>query len=439
MALPDILRTLAQSAVQGLGQGIQTDAAALQQQANPAAYAQAQENARQHEQLLQQLQLHSMLTPYEAGMLQLQHASQQEQQGRDVWNALANGATLTKTGETPDFYLGGRGFTHPTADTGYSIAADSPQGKYLGLQSDLTGLNATQYLKTFTDYAGVQQATKDATASRALLDTQKANARLWLAHRFSPQYAQALYGANDPTAQLESQNLANELESVPDLKGMEQWQDKARGYQTQWEKIQEKRLETKQQLELKAAQDSKTDPHLTSTVLAQSRSLDDLEKPIQSEWDSGNNILALANQRTPAADAQLITAMMPYVTGVKRFNQAEINNAAGGATAWTNIQRTLNKFASDPSHAQIPEVQRQQLVSILQQKQGNLKSQLDKINDARDDIAGFDQSSDVLKRSAKLHRELSTYQDTTTSTPSGVPTVGSTFNGGKVLSVKRIQ
>jgi hypothetical protein len=91
----------------------------------------------------------------------------------------------------------------------------------------------------------------------------------------------------------------------------------------------------------------------------------------------------------------------------------------------------------DPYHAQIPDDQRNQLVQMITAKQANLKSQIDKVNDARDDIAGMTQASNVLKRSAKLHRDL-VAPPAPSATNGGLPNVGETFNGGRVLSVKRI-
>ena len=408
MALIDILKSIGTVAAGG-GQALGN---ALEAQGNPLAYQQQQETQRQHEQLLQQLQMRNTLSAGESAQLQMTQQAQQEQSGRDVWNAIAGGATLAPEGTEPDFSIGGRGFLAPHPDSGYAIPADSDLGKYLGLQKDVGGLTPIQYLKVFGDFSATQQAQKNDVASKALLDTQKQNARLWLTHRFSPQFSQTLYGAADPTAALESQNLANELEAVTDQKGMSTWQDKSRGYQTEWEKLQQKKLETQQALALKAAETPKTDPHLSSTLSTQSRQLADLRKPIETEWNEGNNILAFANQRTPQADSLLVTAMLPYTTGVKRFNQAEIANAKGGATAWTQLQGMLNKFAADPGHAQIPEVQRQQIISLIQQKQANLKSNLDKINDAEDEMSDLDTSAAVYKRASKLHRDLDTYQQT---------------------------
>jgi hypothetical protein len=375
----------------------------------PGAANQRAEDARQN-QLLQVQQFNrNNPTPYEQAQIsQLQHS----QATQDINTQLGlEGAGYTPGGSTGPgaIQFNGQTYAAPAGAKQFTIAANSDLGKHLGLPQDITmsqddfvkhGIPLFAQFAADKDDASQKQATSDAIDS--YLDTGKTA----IENRFN--------NSQDPSAPaligLHKQELAQAADDARKSGKMEPITKVLQGLkeQTPWEKSREKQSDLKAQLAIRAAEATgKGDTHLTGTIIGQSKAFDDLQKPIQSEWEQGNDILALAGQKTPAADAQLITAMMPYVTGVKRFNQAEIKNAAGGATAWTNLQRTLNKYSSDPFHAQIPDDQRAQLVSIMNQKQASLKGRLDKINSARDDVAGASNSAEVLTRSAKLHRDLS--------------------------------
>jgi hypothetical protein len=240
-----------------------------------------------------------------------------------VWNAINQGATFAPARTDPDFYLGGRGMKMPPSAPSYTVTADSDMGKFYKLTQDVP-LTPQQFPDLHVKYHGVQQVQQDDATQKAILDPQRQNARKWLLQRFSPGFSQQLYSKADPTATKESQNLAGEIETAQSPKELGAVMDKARNYRTEWEQHEDRKIDLKNQLDMKAAQ-STGDPHLLSAYQYHNREFDELEKPNQSEWETGQNILGYANARNPQADALLITALMPYVTGVKRFNQAEIN------------------------------------------------------------------------------------------------------------------
>lgn len=78
--LGHILGQLGLSLLQGGGQALGN---AMQQQGNPQAFAQAQENQRQRQQLAQQLLMHNTITPYEQGELDVR---KQEYANQLAWH-----------------------------------------------------------------------------------------------------------------------------------------------------------------------------------------------------------------------------------------------------------------------------------------------------------------------------------------------------------------
>jgi hypothetical protein len=376
------------------------------------AVQQAHEDGRAHQELLQQLALHNNVTPYEAAQIQQMGDAAQRQQGEDVMRALQGGFTRTPQGGSPDVTIGGQGFTAPadiTAQT-YAIKADSELGKYLGVPQDITGLTAPQYIQASQGYASKKLAETDKQNAQAQLDIQKATAKKALAVRFSQPYYESIYGkgVTDPTAGFEAQNLSNEIDSIKGQPGMAAFQQKLSGYKTNWESMQMKRMELQAQLAAKAQYAQVNgDPHLFQAITSQNHALDQLEAPLQKEFTDGSNVISMLSARNPAADAQAIVSLQPYLTGLKRFSDTELNSIRNGATGWQQIQRSANKWATDPNHVQIPEEQRQQMLQLVRAKQASLKTNLDAINDTRDDFTDASTAADVLKSSAKLHRKLS--------------------------------
>jgi hypothetical protein len=431
-SLGDHIKTLVKSGLRG---SMQELGQFLMQRSNPDLFAQQQENQRLQAQFAQQNFIRNNPSTYEQAQIQQMH----DAAGLNLYKILSDGGQIAQPGQTPDFSYGGKGIVMPKPDKTYNVAANSDLGKRLGLSDDLSGLSQDQYLKNIVPLMEHIHTENNDQAQTKVMNDQIDSLVSAGQDAATKRYAQSA----DPSAQNNLSLFNQQLQAAAT-------EAKARGTMapvtallhgmnepTQWEKMRDKADEYRQQLKIKAAEaGAKGDPHLMGAINSQSRAIDEIEKPIQKEWEDGENIRGLAAMKNPAADAQLIPAMQPYITGMKRFSDTELKSIRGGATAWTNIQHTLNKYSSDPYHAQIPDDQRAQLIGMITAKQANLKGQIDKINDARDDIAGMTQSADVLKRSAKLHRDLATPSASTPAT--GLPNVGDTWNGGKVLSIKRI-
>ncbi len=439
----DILQALLQGLMRG-GSTLMEQNLALN---SPEVYRQQQENRRLGQQLAAQLGLHQTMTPYEQAQLELarqgradtEHQQSFENQmrvaggissgalqqvygpssstpfdssapGQDVLSQLGLGSANVPGFDSPSQVISAGGLQAvpqaPTSSGGYTIKATDPIGRFYNYPHDVTGLTAEQFVKASQQFKSDKDAYDNTATAKAQLELDKQRELAALGHRFGPEHSVPLYGKVDPTAAANLEMWKTNLESVSSLKELQDYRDRLLNFHSDWEAMRLKDAELKNQLAAKLAMDG--DPHLISTQLAMDRRIDEVLKPRQDEWDEGQNILNLAKAKNQQNDAALFQALSPYITGVKRFNKVELDSLSGGATAWENMQRELNRFRSNPNSARIPDAQRDQIISMILTKQGRLKAEIDKINNAQDDLIDAKTSADVMRVHARLSRQLGT-------------------------------
>ncbi len=216
MAIADILGQLLGAGGKGL-QGLFGDAAGFAMH-GPAAYQEQQENARQAAQLsaqsanqqaalAQALNLHNTMTPYESGQLALGQSAQQqadkkdtEAQNLDLVKLLGAGAQQVPDGTPGSTKFNGANLTFPKSAT-HTIGKDSPLGKAIGLDSDLTEVPQQEYLNAVTSYADKISSNSSKQAALDAIEAQVPQITEEINNRFSPAYYKSMYGDLDPVTQ----------------------------------------------------------------------------------------------------------------------------------------------------------------------------------------------------------------------------------------------
>lgn len=112
------------------------------------------------------------------------------------------------------------------------------------------------------------------------------------------------------------------------------------------------------------------------------KELDEERKPLEATMSKISAATSNIDLKSPQADALLAPQILSLAAGGTgsglRMNEAEIARIVGGRTVWESIKASANKWSTDPSHPQIPEAQRTQMVQILQAaaQKGTLKSSI---------------------------------------------------------------
>lgn len=113
-------------------------------------------------------------------------------------------------------------------------------------------------------------------------------------------------------------------------------------------------------------------------------------QPVQQMAQRVGRLQTTIAQANPQADAivapELLSIMAGGMGSGLRMNQAEIERAVGGATNWTKLQASLNKWSTDPTHAQIPPAQRAQINGLVDYVSGQVNEQLKVGTQAQQDL-----------------------------------------------------
>lgn len=171
------------------------------------------------------------------------------------------------------------------------------------------------------------------------------------------------------------------------------------------------------------------------------KELDTWAKPIQGHIDGINELGTMLAAKTPQADtliAPLVLKATVSGTGSGfRMTRAEIENVVGGRSKWESLQAALNKWSTDPSKAlSITDPQREELRTLAKTIRTKANALHQKIIKARHDIDDADDAAGINKVRTWLQEELAASTDDSVDTPAGLPAVGGTFNGGKVLAIR---
>ncbi len=118
--------------------------------------------------------------------------------------------------------------------------------------------------------------------------------------------------------------------------------------------------------------------------------IDKKMQPLQQLSQRAQRLDATLQQANPQSDALVAPEVLSIMAGGQgsglRMNEAEINRLVGGATNWTHLQQSLNKWSTDPAHAQIPPAQRAQLQKLVNYVQDTARQQLNLGMDAQQQL-----------------------------------------------------
>lgn len=115
-------------------------------------------------------------------------------------------------------------------------------------------------------------------------------------------------------------------------------------------------------------------------------------------------------QNNPQADSLIAPELLSVMAGGSgsglRMNEAEISRVLGGRTQWETLQASLNKWSTDPTHAQIPPAQRKQISDLVTAVDSKLKTKQAALEDARQALINTDDPGEhrniVAKARAKM-------------------------------------
>jgi hypothetical protein len=123
--------------------------------------------------------------------------------------------------------------------------------------------------------------------------------------------------------------------------------------------------------------------------------LDKLSNPIEQTRTRLGRLMETLKQRSPAADAFVGPEMLTIMAGGQgsglRMSEAEISRIVGGRSAWEDLKAYLNKFNTDPAHANsITDDQRAQMQKLADAMQNKLVQKTAILDKAHDDLLDTD-------------------------------------------------
>jgi hypothetical protein len=138
--------------------------------------------------------------------------------------------------------------------------------------------------------------------------------------------------------------------------------------------------------------------------------LEALNKPLQSQLDEYEKVGTALNQRTAQADNDLAPLILKATVGGMgsgfRMTEAEINKTMGAGTKWEALQRSLNKWSTDPQHFVFPEEQRTAMRNLAKAIRAKTYEQHRKIQDMRYKIAESDDPKEILRLRTQLRDNM---------------------------------
>jgi hypothetical protein len=171
--------------------------------------------------------------------------------------------------------------------------------------------------------------------------------------------------------------------------------------------------------------------------------LDKRATPVENQLAAKELGTAL-NQRTPGADAIIAPLVLKATisstgTGGFRMNEPEINRVVGAGSHWDSLKRALLKWDTDHSQAlSLTDDQREDLRKLAREIRKGATQVSRQITDARhkiddaDDLAGVNHARTTLQETLD---KMESEDEGDGGASGGLPQVGGTFMGGKVLSI----
>lgn len=172
--------------------------------------------------------------------------------------------------------------------------------------------------------------------------------------------------------------------------------------------------------------------------------LDKRAQPIENQLSAIRELGTALNQKTPGADAVIAPLVLKATvagagTGF-RMTQTEINQVLGAGTHWDSLKRALLKWDTDHSQAlSLTDDQREDLRKLTREIRKKATQLSRQITDARHKIDDAEDLPSVNRARTALQESLDKMDDEEggpSTDAAGIPQVGGTFMGGKVLSVR---
>lgn len=167
--------------------------------------------------------------------------------------------------------------------------------------------------------------------------------------------------------------------------------------------------------------------------------LNKIATPFESQLTNLASAEEVLREKSPAGDAHVAPMILKsLVAGAGsgfRMTQSEINQVVGGRSRWQDLSAALRKWETDPSKATLfDDAQRADFQKLIDKVRSKAQMQYKKISSVRHDINNAKDAREIQKYQTKLQDDLFS-ADQEPEDPNAVPTVGGTFQGGKVLSI----
>lgn len=180
--------------------------------------------------------------------------------------------------------------------------------------------------------------------------------------------------------------------------------------------------------------------------------LDKAGQPLMDKQSKLTQAYDALAQHDPTSDSLVAPQILSFAAGGTgsglRMNEAEIARIVGGRSAWQNLQAWAQHYATDPKNAgTLTPDQRTMMTKLLQTANDRLQQKVDAVTSARQALADSTDVNSHKQIAARLQKQLSDIDraglfapaSSPGSSPTGLPEVGGTFNGGKVLKVEKVQ
>lgn len=178
--------------------------------------------------------------------------------------------------------------------------------------------------------------------------------------------------------------------------------------------------------------------------------LDTIAKELRPSLDKYDKLGTLLNQKNAQADALVAPLILGAVVGGQgsgfRMTRAEIDKVLTGRTKWEDLDATLAKWSADPQHFQIPDSQREAMKALAKAVREKAYRVYHTVINGREEIDSAKDVDSINRTRTKVQKDLfpdepvdetGTNPSSDSTSPSGLPSVGSTWNGGKVLAVRK--
>ena len=197
-----------------------------------------------------------------------------------------------------------------------------------------------------------------------------------------------------------------------------------------------------------SARDAAASNHVDTVRQQAYTELDKWGTPILGQLDGLNKLGIALEQKTPQADALIAPLVLKATIAGQgsgfRMTRAEIDNVMHSRSKWQNLEAALKQWETDPSKAlQVTDEQRQQLRELAKAIRKKAYGLTKSIMEARHNITNAEDVKSINQHRDRVHDAIMAMDEEDDDqqgqgNTGGLPTVGSVFNGGKVLKVTKI-